>query len=402
MSASGNPVDFAAATDLTLRLQAVWGFDATTDSPVALHEPLFSERETRYVQDTIASGFVSSVGVYVDLFGQKLSEFTGVSHAIPIVNGTSALQLALHLSGVRAGDEVAIPSLSFIATANAVRFLGAEPVFLDSCSVDSNLTLGISSESFLELITNYQMSEGSLRNKKSGARLSALVPMHTLGRLVDMTNLETLAGELGVAVVEDAAEALGSFRGRLHSGSRNIATLSFNGNKTITTGGGGAILTNDPEIASLARSLSSTAKVDHPWRFSHTAVGWNFRLPAINSALGCAQMDALETILQSKSSLANKYSHSFLDSEFFDFLPNPTEQKPNNWLSAVRVKNKNVNLDTVLNLVNAKGIRCRPMWDLLSDQAPYQFNQKTRLVNAVEIRNSIITIPSSPKLDYGA
>jgi len=399
MSGNGNSVDVAAAADLTFRLQSVWGFDATEQSPVALHEPLFSDKELLYVQDAISSGFVSSVGAYVDLFGQKLAEFTGVSNAIPIVNGTSALQLALHLSGVRAGDEVAIPSLSFIATANAVRFLGAEPVFLDSCSIDSNLTLGISSESFLELTANYEMREGRLFSKQTGARLSAVVPMHTLGRLVDLANLETLANEFGVSVVEDAAEALGSFRGKLHSGSRNIAILSFNGNKTITTGGGGAILTNDPDIASSARSLGSTAKIDHPWRFSHSAVGWNFRLPALNSAMGCAQMDALNSILESKSSLARKYSNSFQDSEFFDFLPNPPGQKPNNWLSAVRLKDKNVNLDTVLNLVNSRGIRCRPMWDLLSDQAPYKLNQRTALTNAENIRNSIITIPSSPKLD---
>ena len=398
MSSKVTSIDKKAANELALLLESVWCFDASPDNQVALHEPLFSEKDLEYVRDAITSGFVSSVGFHVNRFGEMLSEFTGVSEAIPIVNGTSALQLALHLSGVRSGDEVAVPALSFIATANAVRFLGAEPVFVDSYSLESDLSMGMSHESFLELISTYEKGSEGIHNPKTGARLAAVVPMHTLGRLVGLDELTRTARSLGIAVVEDAAEALGSFKDGYHSGSTDTSILSFNGNKTITTGGGGAILTNNRELAAQARSLSSTAKEPHVWRFRHSDAGWNFRMPALNAALGCAQMEALPEILASKAELAGKYFEAFQGSEFFRYLPTDSNQTSNNWLSAIQLSSKEVVFDNLLDLINDKGIHCRPMWDLLSEQAPYKSNFRTRLDNAQEIRNSVICIPSSPKL----
>jgi perosamine synthetase len=314
------------------------------------------------------------------------------------VNGTSALQLALYVSGVRVGDEVAVPALSFVATANAVKFLGAEPVFVDSVSIDQDLSMGISLDSFTDLVSSYEERDGNLYNPKTGARLSAVVPMHTLGRVLDLEELTSFSKSLGVAVVEDAAEALGSFKGGKHPGAENIAILSFNGNKSITTGGGGAIITNNSKLADTARRLGSTAKEQHAWRFRHSDVGWNFRLPALNAALGCAQLEQLPAILEAKSSLAKSYSESFTNSEFFSFIPTPNNQVSNNWLSAIRLTHEDVNLNNLLDEINEKGIHCRPMWDLLSDLNPYKDNQKTDLTNAWKIRNSVICIPSSPKL----
>jgi perosamine synthetase len=398
MSGKDKFLGAAAAKELKSILEIAWGFSAAKDKPIALHEPQFTSLDLGYVGEAISSGFVSSVGKYVDLFADKLSEFTGVSDAIPTVNGTSALQLALHISGVQAGDEVAVPALSFVATANAVKFLGAEPVFVDSHPIETNLSMGLSYESFLELISGYEKRDEGVFNPVTGAKLSAVVPMHTLGRLVDIERVQTLAKEFGIAVVEDSAEALGSFREGKHSGNDNIAILSFNGNKSITTGGGGAILTNDKNFANDARLLGSTAKEPHPWRFRHTAIGWNFRLPALNAALGCSQLEQLPSILHSKSELASKYAECFSNSEFFSYIPTPPDQVSNNWLSAVRLINEEVDLNNVLDEINQEGIHCRPMWDLLSDLDPYKLHQKTDLSNARKIRNSVICIPSSPKL----
>lgn len=385
--------------DLVSRLEYAWKLKLESISPVALHEPLLSGKEKEYVSRAIESGYISSVGPFVEEFAQALEKFTGVSHAIPIVNGTSALQLALTISGVEQGDEVAVPTLSFIATANAVKFAGALPVFLDSQPIELDSSLGISANSLSELLKEYVQTDKGPISKKSGRRLAAVVPMHTLGRFADLSEISEIANKWNLPIVEDAAEALGTFKDGLHSGAKNTSILSFNGNKTITTGGGGAILTESPQLADVARRLSTTAKIPHPWRFSHSEVGWNFRMPALNAAVGLAQMDNLEEILALKRKLTASYLEAFSDSEFFEFLSAPKSQEPNNWLNALKIRSESIDvLPSLLDRANSNGLHCRPMWDLLHLQEPYRIDGSARFRNATEVRARILCIPSSPIL----
>jgi perosamine synthetase len=376
---------FSFATDITL----------SGASRINLHEPVFDSEEIAEVSASLRSGFVSSVGPHVEQFANSLSKFASVPFVVPIINGTSALQLALHLAGVGPGDEVVVPALSFVATANAVRFLGAEPVFADSVKLEESTSMGISCESVKELLANYVLTGNQYLNKVTGSRLGAIVPMHTLGRITDLTEIRNLVSEL-VPIVEDAAEALGSFSDGKHSGSELDAVLSFNGNKVITTGGGGAFLTSSEDRANRARLISATSKVPHPWRFSHSELAWNFRMPALNAALGVAQMTKLPNFLETKRELYGRYETAFAESEFFEFIENPAGQEPNNWL--IPIRSKGVEIAGVLDLVNQWGLHCRPMWDLLPTLDFYKRNFSADLKNSRQIRDEVICLPSSANL----
>lgn len=378
----------AAYEDLKARVLSALDRDVSPSRPLELHTPTLDEDDVSSVVNQIRSGFVSSVGSASMEFGDAVAAFAGVRHAIPIVNGTAALQLALQISGVRPGQVVLVPALSFIATANAVRHLGAKPVFVDIDPIGQKCSLGMSVEDLSRVLAQ------PIEN------LACVVPAHILGRLASR-ELPEIANANGLKVIEDAAEALGSVDGDgRHSGSGAPAVLSFNGNKIITTGGGGAILTNDDQFAERARHLSTTAKVTHPFRFSHDEIGYNYRLPALNAALGLSQMQKLPEHLRKKSQLARSYDTAFKDSEHFEFLQEPDGQTTNNWLCAVRLRTGNARgLELILEKASSDGLWCRPLWDLLPFQAPYlQSSSGQTFPNAKAARDSIICLPSSPNL----
>jgi perosamine synthetase len=366
-------------------------------SSLPLHEPEFSGNEWVYVKECIDTGWVSSVGKYVDEFERKLAEFTGVRHAVAVVNGTAALHIALQIAGVKAGDEVLVPALSFVATANAVSHCGAVPHFVDS----SKSTLGLDAgalASHLDFVA--ERTVDGLRNKNTGRRIAAIVPMHTFGHPVDMVNLMDVAARYSLPLVEDAAESLGSTYHGSHAGTFGcMGVLSFNGNKIITTGGGGAILTNDPEIAHQAKHLTTTAKQPHRWEFFHDALAYNYRLPNLNAALGCAQMERLPDFLSRKRHLAENYRKTFANIPGIHFVDEPEGCHSNFWLNAVRLSEPSMTgRDALLALANDAGYQCRPAWTLLNKLPMYQDCPHAELFVAEALEASLINLPSSPKL----
>lgn len=366
-------------------------------SSLSLHEPEFSGNEWTYVKECIDTGWVSSVGKYVDEFELKLAEFTGVRHAVAVVNGTAALHIALQIAGVKAGDEVLVPALSFVATANAVSHCGAVPHFVDS----NESTLGLDAEALaahLEFVA--ERAVDGLRNKNTGRRIAAIVPMHTFGHPVDMIGLMDVATRFSLPVVEDAAESLGSTYHGSHAGTFGcVGVLSFNGNKIITTGGGGAILTNDPDIARQAKHLTTTAKQPHRWEFVHDAVAYNYRLPNLNAALGCAQLERLPDFLSRKRHLAENYRKTFANISGIHFVDEPEGCHSNFWLNAVRLSEPSmIERDALLALANNAGYQCRPAWTLLNKLQMYQDCPHAELFVAEALEASLINLPSSPKL----
>lgn len=393
-------IDILAADDLDRTVRSAI-HESFSHETLALHEPWLPNETISHLSRVVDSGFVSGIGPAVVEFEQRLSELHGVEFVISTSSGTAALQLALIAAGVQPGDHVAVPSLTFIATANAVSHIGATPVFLDCGKPEHGTNFGISTLSLKELLFNYNRTRTGLFHKETGARLSAIVPVHILGRLTSVEEILATVDHPRLAVVEDAAEAIGSEhpnrRGKFASSSS--AVLSFNGNKTITTGGGGAVLTDSPETAAKVRHLSTTAKVEHPWRYSHDEVGWNYRLPAICAALGLAQLNNLGEILERKRVLFDAYVESFQQSEYFEVVLNPSGQSPNNWLACVMPREGiSVNIDSVISISHTKGVLVRPMWDLVNLQRPYKSCLATTMSNAQEVRESIICLPSSPKL----
>jgi perosamine synthetase len=386
--------------DFSSRVLRALGIDDVI-KPLPLHEPYIGKECFDEVNSVLESGFVSSVGSAVNDFERALVELTGVRNAVTTSSGTSALQLALKLVGVNQGDHVAVPNLSFIATANAVSFLGAKPVFVDTLPAISGSTMSMSPVALEQLVgKNYVVGPDGPVCKLTNARLAAIVPVHVFGRLGELDEIRKWAGEWNIPVIEDAAEALGSFdTDGEHPGSVDIAILSFNGNKVLTSGGGGALLTNSDQLASRARYLSTTAKKPHNWRFSHDEIGWNFRLPAINAALGLGQMRAISKILFLKQRLYERYRESFQGSPYFEFLDNPRNQNPNNWLIAVKIKTSMSHmLEEVINKAHSEGLLIRPFWDTLSTQLPYIHNLSTDMTNSNEARSTVICLPSSPIL----
>jgi perosamine synthetase len=365
-------------------------------SPIALHEPNIGQRENELVSKCLASGWVSSVGEYISEFEQGLAKFTNSKHAIAVVNGTAALHLALHSVGVKPGDEVLVPTLSFVATANAVSHCGAIPHFVDS----DPETLGLDPLALREhLRANASLRDGELHNTSTGRRISAVVPMHTFGHPMQIEALIDVAKEFNLVVVEDAAESIGSYVGTTHTGTfGRCSSLSFNGNKTITTGGGGAILTNDAGLAQRIRHLATTAKMPRDYEYIHDAVAFNYRMPNINAALGCAQLSRLDDFLSAKRVLAKKYAEGFSSARSMQFVAEPHGTTSNYWLNTIRLNKPDLSLrDELLVAARASGYMCRPAWNLLHTLPMYESSPRAKLPVAQNLWQSLINIPSSAR-----
>lgn len=366
---------------------------------VPLHEPSFSGDEMRNVQDCISSGWVSSVGKYVDQFEIDLARFCGTERAIATVNGTSALHVALILAKVEADTEVITPSLTFVATANAISYCNAIPHFVDV----EERTLGLDPEKLEEHLTAVAVRDQSgCLNHQTGRRISALLPMHAFGHPVSMDELMKVAEKWGIPVVEDAAESLGSFYKEKHTGNRGlVSAVSFNGNKILTTGGGGAILTNDVELASRAKHLTTTAKVPHPWAYEHDEVGFNYRMPNLNAALGVAQLANLTKHLRAKRQLALRYRDAFSDLRGVRFFEEPTDCASNYWLNTlVLAKDKVSEFESILEATNGSGIMTRPVWNPLHSLNIYKGSPSSDLSVTDSLSGRILNIPSSAKLAH--
>lgn len=366
------------------------------DAPsVPLHVPDIGSHERRLVNECLDSTFVSSVGAFVGRLEEEVAEYTGAAHAVAVSNGTVALQVALELAGVRPGDEVVVPALSFVATANAVAHAGGHPVFVDS----EPDTLGMSPTTVADLLASSRRSDGHVVNPATGRRIAAIVPMHTLGHPTRIAELVAIADAYQIPVVEDAAESLGSFVGERHTGTfGRLAALSFNGNKIVTTGGGGMILTDDAELARHAKHLTTTAKISHPWEFEHDEVGYNFRLPNLNAALGVAQVERLGEFRDHKRRVAQRYADAFSGLEGVEFLVEPPGTSSNYWLCAVRIAGGIAERDAILKVANDDGLQCRPVWNLLNRQAPYRQAAAEALPVATALHASVICVPSSAAL----
>ncbi len=359
-----------------------------------LHEPSFNGNEWVYLKECLDSTFVSSVGSYVDRFEKDLATFTGARHAVAVVNGTAALHLALLLAGVKEGDEVLLPSLTFIATANAVAYCKAVPHFIDC----NEHTLGVDPAALRDYLQrSCEVRDGHCFNKSSGRIVRALVPMHTFGHPVDIDGLLAVAADYQLALVEDAAESLGSYRAGRHTGTHGLlGVLSFNGNKTITTGGGGAILTNDAALAKLAKHLSTTAKIPHAWEYSHDVVGYNYRMPNLNAALGCAQLEQLPDLLANKRRLFEKYRSAFADVAGVQLFHEPADCHSNYWLQTLVLDEKfAAQRDAILQATNAAGLMTRPVWTLAHQQLPFRDCPSMPLPVAQSLAQRLINIPSS-------
>lgn len=362
---------------------------------IPLHAPVFMGNEKKYMNDCIDSTFVSSVGKYVDLFEEKIAEYTGAKKAVACVNGTNALHLALKMVGVEANTEVITQPLTFIATANAIAYCGANPVFLD---VDLD-TLGLSAkalQNFLETQTYFDPKRRKLINKSSNRTISACLPMHTFGHPCRIDEIVKICNLYHIPVVEDAAESLGSFYKGQHTGTfGTVGVLSFNGNKILTTGGGGMILSHDEELARRAKHLTTQAKIPHPWEFVHDEVGYNFRMPNINAALGVAQLEQLEKFLASKQKLAEEYK-MFFKKHDIEFVNEPEHSRSNYWLNCILLKDK-VERDEFLKYTNENSVMTRPAWQLMNKLEMFKSSQTDELTNAIKIADRLVNIPSSTR-----
>ncbi|MEI7676512.1 MAG: LegC family aminotransferase [Bacteroidales bacterium] len=378
-------------------------FDATMDyikelygnpSFVGLHEPRFAGNEKQYVADCIDSTFVSSVGKYVDRFEQMVEEYTGCAKAVACVNGTNSLHLALTMVGVERNDEVLTQALTFIATANAISYCGAIPVFLD-VEID---TMGLSPDAVRIFLEKNGEKRGEFTyNKTTGRRIKACVPMHTFGHAVRMDELVAVCGEYNISLIEDAAESLGSYYNGKHTGTiAEIGILSFNGNKTITTGGGGMLLFKDKALGMHAKHLTTQAKVPHRWEFAHDEIGYNYRMPNLNAALGCAQMEQLPLFLEKKKVLAALYQQ-FFEKQNIRFVSAPAHSDSNYWLNAVILKDVEER-DAFLNATNDNGVMTRPIWRLMNRLPMFANCQTDDLENSVWLEERVVNIPSSVRL----
>jgi aminotransferase in exopolysaccharide biosynthesis len=358
---------------------------------IPLHEPRFIGNEKKYLEECIDSAFVSSVGKFVNLFEEKIAEYTGAKHAVVTVNGTEALHIALLLSGVKAGDEVITQPLTFIATANSIRYVNAHPVFID---IDRD-TLGLSPEKLEDfIIKNTVLKNEACINSITGRKISACMPMHTFGHPARIDDIINICDKYYISVIEDAAESIGSkYKGR-HTGTFGMfGVLSFNGNKILTTGGGGMILTNDKILAKKAKHITTQAKVPHPWEYIHDEVGYNYRMPNINAALGLAQLENLDTFITSKRSTAEKY-REFFDRLGIEFQTEPGGAFSNYWLNAIYF-NDQIQRDAFLEFSNSSGVQCRPAWRLMNKLEMYKDLLTGDLGNALWVEDRLVNIPSS-------
>lgn len=375
-------------------IQQVINHSQNNREVIGLHEPYFQGNEWVYLKDCLDTGWVSSVGQYVDRFERMLAEYTGARRAIAVVNGTAALQICLKMAGVRPNDEVIVPALTFVATANAVAYLHAIPHFVDSNPVN----LGIDVEKldhYLREVT--VVKDGECINKITQRRIKAVVPMHVFGHPVDMDALLDLTQRYRLELVEDAAESLGSLYKGKHTGTfGKLSAISFNGNKVITTGGGGAILTNDDKLGEHVKHLISTAKVAHRWAFIHDEIGYNYRMPNINAALGCAQLEQIDQFLLRKRKLAEDYFKVFIDMEEVDFVCEPEYARSNYWLNAIKLADHTEDLrDDILAYTNDMGIMTRPVWQLMHKLEMYENNPRMDLSQSERLEKKVLNIPSS-------
>jgi perosamine synthetase len=362
---------------------------------IPLHAPYFGGNEKKYVLDTIESTFVSSVGAYVNRFEEMMAQITGGKFAIATVNGTTALHLALVLAGVEHGDEVITQPLTFVATANAISHAGGVPVFVD---VDID-TLGMSPASlkaFLE--ANCVLADdGKCINRHTGKRIAACLPMHTFGFPLRIKEIADICTAYNIILVEDAAESLGSYIGDRHTGTfGDIGIFSFNGNKTVTCGGGGALITNNEEIARRAKHISTTAKIPHPWEFVHDEIAYNYRMPNLNAALACAQLEQLERFIDNKRSLSNIYKDFFKGTDI-EFVEERAATTANYWLNTILFKDKKAQQD-FLKDSNDNKVMTRPIWTLMNKLTMYQSCQSGDLTNANWLEERVVNIPSSVRL----
>lgn len=358
---------------------------------IPLHRPVFEGREKKYLSECIDSNFVSSVGAKVTEFESMVADVTGAKHAVATVNGTAALHVALQLAGVNEGDEVITQALTFIATCNAARYCGAWPVFID---VDRD-SLGMSPAALKSFLAEFaEQREGGVFNRHSGRRLAACVPMHTFGMCCRIEEIVAVCKEFGIPVVEDAAESLGSYVDNKHTGSLGLlGTLSFNGNKVITTGGGGMILTNDEALALRARHITTTAKLPHSWEFVHDEIAYNYRLPNLNAALGCAQLERLPEILDAKAKVASRYAKDLENSDLELVLPRERTIS-NHWLNAVLLKDRDER-DAFLHYTNTENVMTRPVWNLMHRLDMFKYCQHDGLSNSLWLEDRLVNIPSS-------
>ena len=358
---------------------------------IPLHEPKFNGNEKQYLLDCIDSTYVSSVGAYVDRFELMMSTKSQTSKAIAVVNGTAGIQVALKLSGVSNGDEVITQALTFIATANAISYLGASPIFLD---VDID-TMGLSPNAVSEFLENHgELRNGVCFNKKTNNKIAACLPMHTFGFPVHLEGLLEICDRWNIPIVEDAAESLGSeYNGKSTGSFGKFGVFSFNGNKIVTCGGGGAIVTNDTQLGIKAKHITTTAKVSHPYEYFHDEIGYNFRMPNLNAALACAQMEQLDSFLENKRKLAFEYK-SFFDSSGIHFRTELPNTKANYWLMCLELENRRER-DSFLKETNDKKVMTRPIWQLLFKLPMYEGCQRDSQRNANYLEDRIVNIPSS-------
>ena len=367
------------------------------DGPVCLHEPSFIGNEWVYLKECLDSTYVSAVGKFVDRFEFDLASYTGSKYVVAVVNGTAALHIALKLSGVGYDDEVLVPALTFVATANAVKYCNATPHFVDSEAV----TLGMDSERLRDYLSFYtNQFSGHCVSKKSGKVIKAMVPMHTFGHPADMDGLLAIGNDFNILLIEDAAESLGSYYYGRHTGTfGHFGILSFNGNKTITTGGGGALLTNDHALAKRAKHITTTAKKIHPWGFIHDEVAFNYRLPNLNAALGCAQLENLPQLLKAKRKLFEHYAKEFSLISGLKLFAEPENCTSNYWLQTLLLDHDNVGYrDLILKETNNAGLMTRPAWTPINQLAPFSRDPSMDLCVSESLFARIINIPSSANL----
>lgn len=360
-----------------------------------LSVPVFAGNEKKYLEECIDTTFVSSVGKFVDRFEEEVAKYTRAKKAVVCVSGTNALHMSLLLSGVERDDEVLTQALTFIATCNALSYIGAHPVFVD---VDRS-TMGLSPDAVKQwLVKNAEIRNGECFNKNTGRRVKACVPMHTFGHPVRIEELADVCEEYHIELVEDAAESIGSrYKGK-HTGTfGKVGAISFNGNKTITTGGGGMMLFNDEELGAYAKHITTQAKIPHRWEFRHDHIGYNYRMPNINAALGCAQLENLDKYIASKRETASAYADFFRNIDDIDFFVEPENSFSNYWLNVVILKDKDAQLD-FLQQTNDNGVMTRPIWELMNRLPMFEKCENDGLKNTVWFADRVVNIPSSVKI----
>ena len=362
-------------------------------TPLAV--PVFAGNEKKYLEECIDTTFVSSVGKFVDRFEKDMAEYAGCKKAVVCVSGTNALHMSMMLVGVERDDEVLTQALTFIATCNAISYIGAHPVFID---VDKS-TMGLSPDALKEwLLKNAEIKNGQCHNKNTGRRVKACVPMHTFGHPVRIEEIAHVCEEYHIELVEDAAESIGSLYKGKHTGTfGKVGAISFNGNKTITTGGGGMMLFNDEELAAQAKHLTTQAKLPHRWEFRHDHIGYNYRMPNINAALGCAQLENLDKFIESKRKLALEYSEYFKNMNDIQFFTEPEDSFSNYWLQAVILKDKDAQ-QAFLQQTNDNGVMTRPIWELMNRLPMFEHCENDGLKNTVWFADRVVNIPSSVRL----